>query len=132
MNLHDLREAAKTTIATTGLRGTPYTPDQINPPSFWVANATINYQDVLGGGTAKVTMSVVVALSSAEAQRSEQTLDDYLSTDGARSIYAAVEADPTLGGACDSAALLTMDETGVVEIAGQQYIGAKCTLEVFA
>lgn len=89
------------------------TIDDLQVSAYMLANPTTPSAHVVPGGSAgdieyhqafgdgveswPITVQVFVALSSDIG--SQINLDEYIASSGARSVKAAIEADPTLGGA---------------------------------
>lgn len=134
MNLAAIRQGLATRIKTiSGLDAVPRVYDSVVPPVAVVANVGGNYDDDFDGdGTVnlKVLLLVSRASDSADAQ---QALDEYLNPTGAKSVKAKVDADPTLGGACDSARVVGWEtETGFYTVGGVDYAGVELNIEVYA
>ena len=116
--------------SSTGLRAYSTAPGQIVPPVVVVipGRPAIQYGVTMDGETT-LNLSAVVLLSAANDNAGQVALNGYISSSGPQSIAAAVQDDPTLGGACEFALVTQVATYGLVEYAGQQYIGATFTVQ---
>jgi hypothetical protein len=73
----------------------------------------------------------VIAGRVAEGE-GQDLVDDLASPDGALSVRAAIDSDPTLGGVANSTRLVEARDFGVYEVAGVPYIGCEFEVEVIA
>ena len=65
--------------------------------------------------------------------RAQTSIDEYLSDEGDRSIEAAIEADPSLGGVAQSAHVTGWYEYAqLVDIGGVQVLGCRIDVEIVA
>lgn len=116
--------------AHTGLRAHSKAPGQINPPACVVipAKPAITY-GVTMDGEVNINLLAIVALSAANDVSGQDQLLKYVSTTGSLSIYAAIQADPSLAGTCEFAELIQVSTYGLIEYAGQQYMGATFVIQ---
>ena len=108
---------------------------QILPPMALVGWPTeILYDDA--AGEQKITVSVSVYLATASGHGAALNLQPYLEAWGDSSIRAAIESEPTLGGAADSTHVVRMSGAGAVDVAGPDgtvpYMRATWEVEVLA
>lgn len=108
----DIREALADAIASVTLPG--YSDFQVSaymlanptPPCAWVVpggpSGSIEYDKAMQRGLDQVPFTVQVFVPLTVGQAAEQLLDALIEPSGSSSIKAAIEADRTLGGACDS------------------------------
>src|SRR6266508_4341859 len=82
-----------------GLRVTEYSPDQINPPAAIVGVPPIpQYRTSFGtNGMFRIEPTVTVLVSAALDRVGQLKLASYVDKTGEQSVYAAIEADKTLG-----------------------------------
>lgn len=93
----------KARLATiSGLRTYAYQPEQLNPPVAYPVLNGITYHRAFSGGDVTMEWSVYVVVGRWTDSRAYDALDGFLSFDGATSIRAAIEADKTLGGVCQT------------------------------
>lgn len=83
----------------TGLRVTGYLPDDVGgyPAALIFPPTNADYSDDLGSGSFTVQFVVMLLVDAASA-RHQDTLYELLDRTGTRSVFAAVEADRSLGG----------------------------------
>jgi hypothetical protein len=78
-------------------------------------------------------LSVWVYVNPSDISRAQTQIDDYLSDEGPKSIEAAIEADPTLGGVAESTSVTGWsDYAQLVTIGDGQLLGARIDVEVMA
>lgn len=95
-----------TRLATiSGLRTSAYQPEQLNPPFAFPTLNRIEYHRAFAGGDVVMDWTVNVIVGRYVDRNSFAILDDYLSYSGAKSVRAAIEADKTLGGVCQTLVL---------------------------
>jgi hypothetical protein len=119
-----------TRLATTGLKAFPNAPGQVVPPAVIVIpnRPSILYGQTMDGET-QVNLLAIVLLSAANDNTGQVPLNAAVSSSGAASINAAVQADPSLGGTCEFALVTQVATYGIVEYAGQNYMGATFVVE---
>lgn len=90
----------KTRLATiSGVSATASKPASFNnPPLAYPVLIGVNYHNAFGGGDFITHWTIVVVTGRWDDERAYETLDGYLSYDGATSVRAALESDRTLGG----------------------------------
>lgn len=122
-----------TRLATTGLRAFPNAPGQVVPPAVVVIlnRPAITY-GVTMDGEVNINLLAIVLLSAANDSSGQIALNATVSSSGTKSINAAVQADPSLGGTCEFALVTQVATYGIVEYAGQNYIGATFVVQVGA
>lgn len=122
-----------TRLATTGLKAFPNAPGQVVPPAVIVIpNRPAIQYGVTFDGEVTVYLLAIVLLSAANDNSGQVPLNNAVSSSGPASINAAVQAEPSLGGTCSFAVVTQVATYGIVEYAGQNYMGATFTIEVGA
>ena len=95
-----------TNLATiAGLRTSAFQPEQLNPPFAFPTLNRIEYHKAFGGGDVVMDWTVNVIVGRYVDRNAFATLDGFLSYSGATSVRAAIEADKTLGGVCQTLVL---------------------------
>jgi len=135
LTLTAAREALAGYLAAniTGLRTVTTRLGQINPPCALVlpAPGTFATYSVSMDGQVNWTLRVLVVASLADSESGQDILDPYLSVTGPKSIWAAVDADSTLGGAVDGFAVVVNGSAyGVTVLNGVDYLTATLTVQV--
>lgn len=113
-----------------GLRVVQYVPDQINPPVAYVAINDVTYHRAFGGGNAIHNYTITVIVGRANERTAQGQLDDFLSYDGARSVRAAIELDPTLDGLISSLIVTDGGNIAPVSIGDVVYISVDFNVQV--
>ena len=134
-SLSELRAALAAQLTSmTSLQGI-YTdePGQVSPPAAVIrlGSPAITYSTSVAGGSHDYSFTILLLVGNASTV-GQEALDGYLDTSGPDSIYAAVNADPTLGGVADSAEVTTVQNAGLVTWAGADYLGAELLVAVLA
>lgn len=129
-NVKAIRVALAARLTATGLRTHATAPGQINPPTVVILpnRPAIQFGITMDGET-QVNLLAIVLLSAANDMTGQDLLDDYVSSSGAKSIAAAIQADPTLGGVVEFTVPLQVSTYGLVEYAGQQYMGCSFVIQ---
>jgi hypothetical protein len=133
--LTSIRDGLKTNLETiSGLTAYEYVPDWIEPPIALVAPLnTLNYDSTMARGADTYEIPVIVYISRVDAQTSQDDVDAYLASTGATSVKAAIESDPTLGGAAMSVRVISASDYGEYEVTqGTSFLGVTFNVEVIA
>lgn len=108
-DLGAIRDGVKDRLATiSGLRVYDVIPDRdLAVPAAVVQPVRISYQQAFKRGPVDARLRVTILTSAGSDRTGQDQLDAYLSagTGESSSIVDAIEADPTLGGAADNAAV---------------------------
>lgn len=110
----------------SGLRVVPENQSQVNPPMALVLpqpQQVLRF-DTLGGGISYL-LRIILLVSYVEDLSSQLLMDSYLASTGTSSIAAALKANPTLSGAVDYCNVDSVRGYGLMDWAGQQYLGSQ-------
>lgn len=121
----------KNRLATiSGLRAYSYQPEQLNVPIAYPVLNSIDYHRAMAGGNVTMNWSLFVIVGRYTDNRAFEALDDYLSYSGAKSVRAAIEADRTLGGVCQTLIVATAVNIQPVTQAEAEFLSirADCTV----
>jgi len=130
-----IRDGLKDNLETiSGLTAYEYVPDWIEPPIALVAPLnTLNYDSTMARGSDTYEIPIVVYISRVDAQTAQDGVDAYLASSGATSVKAAIESDPTLGGAAMSVRVISATDYGEYEVTqGTSFLGVTFNIEVIA
>ena len=133
--LTSIRDGLKANLETiSGLTAYEYVPDWIEPPIALVAPInSLNYDSTMARGADTYEIPVIVYISRVDAQLSQDAVDSYLASSGATSVKAAIESDPTLGGAAMSVRVVSATDYGEYEVTqGTSFLGVTFNVEVIA
>lgn len=120
------------TAHITGLRATTDRFGQINPPQAVILPQTgslIRYGTTFDGET-DYTLRAVILASIGDGTSGQDILDAYLSPVGAQSVYAAIQADPSLGGQVSYAAVIEATGYGLTSWNAIDYLGVSLILNI--
>lgn len=125
-----IRAGLKTRLETiSGLRVFDYRPGSISPPTAVAARQTTSY-DVTLDGLEDHVFAVTVYVQVGDDRTAQDSIDDYLSPTGTKSVVAAIHGDDTLGGVVDYARVTQAVDNGLVNYGGTDYLAATFTVEV--
>src|SRR5215813_13007905 len=123
---------ADTLTARIGLRATANRFAQINPPMAVIMPQTgtfIRYSQTFDSET-DYNLRVIMLVSEGDSLSGQDLLDGYLSMSGSSSIYAAVQAAPTLGGVVSYAAVIEATAYGLMNFQGIDYLAAHLIVNI--
>lgn len=131
--LTDIRNAIKGVLAPIIVNAYAVEPTSPQYPAAWVfpAKPAAEYSETFDGATTW-HLIVTIAVQASDLSRAQANLDPYLATSGAKSIPAALEADTTLGGVCDSVDVRGITAYGPLDLAGTSILAAQLAVEVYA
>lgn len=128
MDLLAVRNALAVAAGSAGdLDAKAFIPGSITTPLVAVGRMQIAYDQAMGG-LLEVTVTVHAFTSLADAQQGQEDLLPLLASSG---LKAALEADRTLGGACQELNVASADGPGISDVGGQQYWSASWTVRVW-
>lgn len=137
-SLRDIRMGLKAQLETVSeLRAYDVWPTTINPPVAIVRPLSGTFHEDLDGSVL-YQFEVTLLLQLGNLQVAQEQVDGYIATDGALSILAALEADPSLGGAADSASVTGWRDVGTMRVGadedgnGPEFMGVHFDIEVLA
>lgn len=128
--IRQIIDAIKTQLDTiNGLKVYKRWPDTVDAPAAAIRYAGTNYDSTMDRGSDDQTY-VVQILTSKASDRGQDELYAYCEGEGARSIKAAIETDPTLGGLVMHAFATETGEPGTAEPAGVEFYSVEIFLQV--
>lgn len=133
MGIAAIRDGIKTRLATiSGLRCHDTVPGQVMVPAAVVVpvSDTFATYDVAMGGVHNLAFTVTLVVSSAWDRTAQDLLDSFIDSSGAKSVFAALSGDPTLGGNVASAELRNASNYGLITWGAQAYLGCEFLIEV--
>ena len=108
-----------------GLRATANRSDQVVPPMVLVMpiqGSFIRYS-VAMDGSAEFSLRAVLVTAKADSTSGQAAMDPFLDVSGASSIYANIQANSTLGGVVQYAALMEATGYGLLTVGTIDYLG---------
>lgn len=115
-----------------GLRVADHLPEQINPPVAIIQMQSVSYHRAMRGGLSEWDFVISVVAGRMGDRSAQRTLDDWMSFDGAYSVRAAIESDPTLGGVCDTLKVADMLNVRPVSLGDAAYLSVEFNVLVHA
>lgn len=130
----EIRAALAATV-TSGT-GLPCTANrgQVNPPSglvLPVAGGTFARYSQTEEGAADYMLRVIVFASLADSEGGQDVIDKYAAVGTPESIWAAIRANPKLGGIAADAAVTEAIGYGVMTVNGVDFLKADFIVEVY-
>jgi hypothetical protein len=113
-----------------GLRCFDYVPDAVSPPAAVIEPIEVNYGVAMQDGLDQYQAYILVIVGRMSERSAQDRLDAYVTSSGASSIKAKVEADPTLGGAC-STLQVTDANPRTVTVSGVEMIAYRFGVEIY-
>lgn len=128
IDLAAVRTALAAAAGNAGdLDSLPFIPAALAPPTLAVGRMQLLY-DRTFGGQVEAAVTVHAFASLADFQQGQ---DDLLPLLGPAGVKAAIEADRTLGGTCETLRVESADGPGISDVGGQQYWAASWTVRVW-
>ena len=130
--LGDIRKGLKDRLATiNGLQ--PYATMPANPQTPSAAVIPRSKEGLSFDQDDTYRFAIWVYVNSQDLTRAQTAIDEYLSTDGPKSIEAAIEADPSLGGVAYGTHITGWaDYAQIVDIGDAKVLGCRVDVEVMA
>ena len=113
-------------------------PDNVAPPCAVIETPeTWDYDQTMGvGALVRWGMLITVVVARTDAVGGGEQLAAFIEEDGGTSVRRALEADPTLGGACDTLVMnpegRVSNQSGVANIANIDYLVVRLRFDVYA
>lgn len=114
----------------TGLRTYNYQPEQLNPPIAYPVLNSINYHRAMQGGDVVMDWTVSIIVGRYTDRTAVALLDDFLSFSGSKSIRAAIEADRTLGGVCQTLIVGSAADISSLSSADAEFLQIQFSVQV--
>jgi hypothetical protein len=132
--LGTIREALAATLSTViGIQVSPWMLGNPTPPTAHIFPGAVDYHQAMQNGHSDWELTVQVLVPRVNDVGSQRQMDAFLATDGALSVKAALELEPTLGGIVEH---LTVTSTTGYQVfnldAGSQALGADWTVRIMA
>jgi hypothetical protein len=130
-SIASVRTGLKTRLATiTGLNAYAVVPMTPNLPAGLVMPRSIDFDVSMARGSDLAVFDVLILVTESITELAQNQLDPYLAGSGSQSVKAAIEGDPTLGGAADWSRVTGVSAYGDIQYSGKLYLGARFTVEV--
>jgi hypothetical protein len=113
-----------------GLRVREELPGTIQPPAAVLSLEELTYDTAMARGSDDLEVHVHVFTSLSSERAGQRALWAYLAGSGPKSVKAAVEADPTLGGAAMFAEVVSVGDVGIAKIGDVSYYAARFVVNV--
>jgi len=132
VNLAAIRNGMADNLSTIpDIQVSPYMLSAPTPPAVHILPDTCEYDLAMRAGLHELTMMVQIFVSITTDQGAQVLLDQYLAPTGAQSVKAALEADRTLGGACQDSHVQMFTYRQYPRPEGDPFLGADFTVQVY-
>jgi len=132
-SIADLREGIATNLSSiSGLRTSWYVPDDPKPPIAVVLPDSVRFDAAFRRGLDEYTFFVFVIVGRVNERTAQSLIDTYCNPSGESSIKAAIESDPTLGGAASDLRVTELRNYTAQTIAEVTYLTAEWVVSVYA
>lgn len=115
-----------------GLRAYDRPADITAPPTAFVLLESVDYQNAFALGDPRMTLTVTAVVARTSDRAAYERLSEFLAPTGVRSIRAAIEADRTLGGVCQTLLVQRADNIRMISQGDADYLAADISLLVHA
>jgi hypothetical protein len=131
VNLIAVRQGLAAAVDTiAGLRVFDYVPDSAPVPAAIVEPLEIVYGTAMRDGLNDLRGYVTVFDGRMSDRSSQDRVDAYVASSGASSIKAAIEADPTLSGSCQTSQVIGAQPRSVT-MAGVEYNAYRFEVQIY-
>jgi ABC-type sugar transport system substrate-binding protein len=128
-----IRDGLAVRLATiTGLTAYDHIPGQINAPAATISRRVTRFDSVMARGSDDFEYVVRVYVANADPKLAQEQMSEYLAGSGAKSVYAAIDDDGTLGGVADFARVREAGEEGITPVGEVDYLAVDFVVEVCA
>ena len=114
------------------LRVSELIPEQVNPPVAVITRASVDYTQAMSGGLTEWSMQVQLVAGRMADQQTQRQIDAWLSWDNPQSVRQAIEADRSLGGACQTCLVTDAEALTAIQIGDSEYIGVTVNVTIWA
>lgn len=134
MKVEDIRQAFATALKDVAGQVSPYQMYNPTPPTVWCYPQTVTYRQAMSNGAIELMMAVEGLVGQLTADISSQkTIDLWIDDTGPKSIKAALEKDPTLGGIVDTLMVISCTGYKVYALPTKpEILGAEWLVKVIA
>jgi hypothetical protein len=127
MSIGAIRQGLADALAVAVPRVSPYFPDDITPPMGIVDTYRVDFDLAGARGSDDMTWDVMVVVKRTSERAAQEALDAYVPL-----VKAAIEADKSLGGACDSLQCQAMNGYAPLTVGETTYLAATFAVRVIA
>lgn len=135
----DIREALATALKTIpGMQASAQQLSNFTPPCALVVRGPVQYDLAMEGGLHHWQMRVQVMVAMASDKGAQMVLDQFLDSEGDRSVKAALESDTSLGGLVSDLHVtgangeqVYVRDQGLHQQGGQPLLGSEFTVEIW-
>lgn len=113
----------------TQLHAFDYCPDALPEPCFFVAEIDVDFDKTMRRGSDELTVTTRVMVSRADDKSGQLKLRSFMRGGGVTSVKKMIEADRTLGGACDDLRVTKARGNRLYNVGEARYYGVE--FEVF-
>ena len=130
MSIYDIRvglAAALADVTAFGGRVSAYYPDVINPPMGIVDTVRVDFDSAFNRGSDEILIDVMAVVRRNSERAAQEELDSLVPA-----VKAALQADTSLGGACDDLIVTAMNGYAPLAVGESTYLAATFAVRVIA
>ena len=127
MSVSAIRDGLADALALALPRVSSYFPDDITPPMGIVDTYQVQYDSAFNRGSDEITFDVMVVVKRSSERAGQEALDTYVPL-----VKAALEQDPSLGGAADDVHVTAMNGYAPLNVGDITYLAATFAVRVIA
>ncbi len=134
MSLAGIRDGLKTRLETaiSGLKCYDTAPGNVSElPCAIVFADSGTYTEDFGGAPEHTLIITLLVTEAGGFEKGQDAVDPYIAISGSKSVFAAVQADSTLGGNCDTSVVQGYRNYGVREYGDRQFFGVDFDLRAW-
>ena len=113
-----------------GMVAFSYIPDAVPAPAIVIVPGDADYLQTMRSTDTEYALRAQIVVGRVNDQQAQELLDELVSADGAKSVAAFVESDPTLGGAVDYCKATSMSDYGRGQVNNVEMMVATVNFEV--
>jgi hypothetical protein len=131
MDWNEVADGLAAAASTTGINALEYVPDSLPHKAFYVGEIDIDTNITFGSrsgtrrGTDAGTVTSRVLIAKSDDKYALKKLREYMGGSGVKSLVQAIQADRTLGGACDDSIVKSVRGNRLFDVGGSKYYGVE-------
>jgi hypothetical protein len=131
--VNEIADGLRTNLATiSGLRVFDHVPDVFATPCGFCMFSDVEFNNAFRSGNPRYTFTVTIVVGRTADRAAQEALNGYLDMSGAKSVYAALESDPRLGGKAQDLVVIRADNMRILQSADVSHLAVDFEVLVHA